>query len=125
MAAPSNSLNISRHAVDRRRERVDTSCRPDEAGQALTRFVQSGRSRPTPRSWMNGVRPAPGLRFIYSADRPGICVLARDGTALTVLTKSLCRAGRRRRTSGARRWGCAGARLGRVRADEWLNEEAA
>lgn len=125
MATPSNSLNISRHAVDRWRERVETSCRPDEARQALTRFVQSGRARPTPRAWMNGVRPAPGLRFIYSADRPGICVLARDGTALTVLTKSLCRAGRRRRNSAARRWRCAGAPFSRGHADEWLTEEAA
>lgn len=95
MAAPSLSLRISRHAVDRWRERVDTDCRAEQAREAVTRFVRGGRSRPTPRGWMKGVRPAPGLRFIYSANRPGVCVLAWGGTALTVLTRSLCGPGRR------------------------------
>ena len=125
MVAPSHSLTISRHAVDRWRERVDTSCRTDEARQALAQFVGGGRSRPTPRAWMSGVRPAPGLRFIYSADRPGVCVLARDGTALTVLTKSLCRSRRRRRTPVVHDRGCDAARFAPPRIDDWTIEEAA
>jgi hypothetical protein len=125
MEAPSHPFNISRHAVDRWRERVDTSCRPDEARQALARFVGGGRSRPTPRAWMSGVRPAPGLRFIYSADRPGVCVLARDGTALTVLTKSLCRARRRRHRSVLQGRRCTAARSAPPRIDDWAIEEAA
>jgi hypothetical protein len=119
MKALSNSLRISNHAVNRWRERVETSCRSDQA--------QEGRSRPTPRRWMKEVKPGPGLRFIYAADRPGVCVLARDGTAMTVLTRSLCRGGRRPRTGAAGR--PRGERVARCterrRHADWALEEAA
>jgi hypothetical protein len=127
MKALSNSLRISNHAVHRWRERVESSCRSDQARQSLTRFVQEGRSRPTPRRWMKEVKPAPGLRFIYAADRPGVCVLARDGTAMTVLTRSLCRGGRQPRASAPGR--PRGERLAmcteRRRHADWALEEAA
>jgi hypothetical protein len=40
---------------------------------------------------MRDVRQTPGLRFVYSEEHPGVCVLVKDNTALTVVTKSLCR----------------------------------
>jgi hypothetical protein len=40
---------------------------------------------------MRDVRQTPGLRFVYSDQHPGVCVLVRNNTALTVVTRSLCR----------------------------------
>lgn len=82
---------VSTHAVERWLQRVDGAASPSAARDALNRFVRYGRSRSTPRHWMKDVRQTPGLRFIYSDDHPGVCVLVRNNTALTVVTRTLCR----------------------------------
>lgn len=91
-------LSLSSHAVTRWNERVDRHVSRLEARLALGRFISLGRVRPTPRHWMRAdVVPAPGLRFVYCADRPGVCALARDGVVLTIITRSLCSSSSRRR----------------------------
>lgn len=83
-------LSLPTHAVERWQERVDPRISAAEARMALRRFVSLSRARATPRHWMReDVKPAPGLLFLYSADRPGVCVLVRDGVALTVITREL------------------------------------
>ncbi len=84
-------LFLSTHAVARWQERVDPQISAVESRMALRRFVSLGRVRATPRHWMrDDVTPAPGLSFVYCADRPGVCALVRDGVVLTVLTRTLC-----------------------------------
>ena len=51
-------------------------------------FVNRGRKRPTPRHWTR-VRPAPGLRFVYWAERPDVCALLLGGKVVTVTTRAL------------------------------------
>jgi hypothetical protein len=95
---------VSAHAVERWQQRVDGNASADTARMALDRFVRRGRSRSTPRRWMKAVRQTPGLRFIYCDDHPGVCVLVKDKTALTVVTRSLCRpAAQLRRVQPGRR----------------------
>jgi hypothetical protein len=85
---------VSSHAIQRWQQRVDTHASFPAARSALGEFLASGRARPTPRSWMREVVSAPGLRFVYSARWPGICVLVRDGVAVTVLTRAMVRRSR-------------------------------
>lgn len=82
---------ISLHAVERWQQRIDPDTSFETASLELSSFVRDGRSRPTPRRWMRDVKRSPGLRFIYSQEHPGVCVLVQGDTALTVLTRSLCR----------------------------------
>src|SRR5438093_1313117 len=82
---------VSAHAIERWKQRVDGNASADTARMTLERFLRHGRSRSTPRRWMKDVRQTPGLRFIYSEEHPGVCVLVKGNTALTVVTKSLCR----------------------------------
>jgi hypothetical protein len=109
MTSPPNHVYISGHAIQRWRERVDPGTRVPAARAALARFLAHGRSRSTPRHWMSVVKQSPGVRFVYSSDMPGVCVLVRDGAALTVVTRTLCQAAcrgqreRRRARSGAHR----------------------
>jgi hypothetical protein len=92
------SLSLSFHAVERWQQRVDPNASRLEARLSLGRFVSLSRVRATPRHWMRGdVVPAPGLSFVYCAERPEVCALARDGVVLTVLTRALCSSGSSRR----------------------------
>jgi hypothetical protein len=88
------TVSLSNHAVSRYRERVAPSTSVLEARLALGRFVRLGRVRATPRHWMRGdVDPAPGVRFIYWSGRPEVCAIVRGDVVVTVVTRSLCRAG--------------------------------
>ncbi len=78
---------ITRHALDRWSERVGGVESP---ASALEQFMSRGRRRPRPRHWTTA-SAAPGTSFIYLSDQPGVCVVLRDGAAVTVLTRSLCR----------------------------------
>jgi hypothetical protein len=106
MTSTSNDIHISGHAIQRWRERVDPGTCVPAARAALAQFLAHGHSRSTPRRWMCAMKQTPGIRFVYSADMPGVCVLVRDGTALTVVTRTLCqpacRAQRERRRTGSR-----------------------
>jgi hypothetical protein len=83
-------LLISDHAVRRFIQRV----RPVPYMVALSElelFAARATARPTPRHWTRRcVRPSPGLRFLYAAASPGICLLVRDSTVVTVVTRQLC-----------------------------------
>jgi hypothetical protein len=103
MRACSNP-RVSVHAIERWQQRVDGNASADTARIMLERFLRHGRSRSTPRRWMKDVRQTPGLRFIYSEEHPGVCVLVKGNTAMTVVTKSLCRpAAQLRRAQAGRR----------------------
>ena len=80
---------ISRHAVDRWSERVGVGLGA-RAGAELQRFLATGRRRPRPRHWTRA-EAGPGTVFVYSAERPDVCVVVREGVAVTVLTRALCR----------------------------------
>jgi hypothetical protein len=90
---------ITRHVIDRYRERVDACASVTEANMAIQQILALGRWRVTPRSWMSENQPAPGVRFVYWAKRPRLCVVIVDGAAVTVVTRSLARSTRERRFS--------------------------
>lgn len=83
-------VRLSAHAVQRWCERVDPAASLVEARFALGQLVGNGRVRATPRHWTDA-DPAPGLTFVYWAQRPEICALILDGVVVTVLTRALCR----------------------------------
>jgi hypothetical protein len=92
-----STLHISEHAISRFIGRVDRLASRLEARIAIGRLASLGRTRTVPRHWMrrDGIRPQPGLPFVYSSYRPGVCLLIRDGTVLTVITHQPCAADRR------------------------------
>jgi hypothetical protein len=82
---------VSSHAVDRYIERVDRRASRQEALFGLGQIVALGRSRPLPRHWLRDhVAPAAGLTFLTWCQRPGICLLVRDGVVVTVITRAMC-----------------------------------
>lgn len=83
-------VRLSAHAVQRWRERVDFGATPTEARFELGQLISRGRVRATPRHWTDA-DPAPGLTFVYWAQRPSVCALIVDGVVVTVLTRTLCR----------------------------------
>lgn len=86
----SSMPRVSAHAVERWQQRVERQASAETARSALHTFIRNGTSRSTPRRWMKDVRQTPGLRYVYSHEYPGVCVLVTAHTALTVVTKSLC-----------------------------------
>lgn len=87
---PSTKVRLSSHAIQRWCERVNTGATLTEARFELGQFISRGRVRATPRHWTDAA-PAPGLTFVYWAQRPSVCALVRAGVVVTVLTRSLCR----------------------------------
>lgn len=94
-------VRLSTHAVQRWCERVDPGASLLEARLALGQLVSNGRVRATPRHWTDA-DPAPGLSFVYWAQRPTICALIVDGVVVTVLTRELCRSTAPRSTAALR-----------------------
>jgi len=84
--------SLSAHAIERYRQRVDPAASRQEARAALDRIVSLGHRRSRPRHWMRGERIAPGLRFVYWAGRPEVCLLLLDDVVVTVKTRELFRA---------------------------------
>ena len=82
----SSGIRISEHAKLRWQQRVDATAHPLAAGVAIRRFLKAGKARPTPRHWLQ-TRAVPGTCFVFDANRPGVCVLVREGAAVTVLTR--------------------------------------
>jgi len=87
---------VSQHAITRYIERVDAGASRLEARFAIGRLLALGRARAVPRHWMrrNGIDAQPGLLFVYCAASPGVCVLVRDRTVVTVITRAMCTANR-------------------------------
>lgn len=79
----------TRHAVERYQQRV-AAVSAAEASRLIEAAARAARVRPTPRKWTPAA-PSPGLLFMYPADLPGVCLLARDGVVLTVFERSQCR----------------------------------
>jgi hypothetical protein len=97
------SVHVSGHAVDRWIERVDRAASRTQARLAVASLVATGKSRPNPRSWMRESRPAPGARFVYSANYPGVCAIVRGCAVLTIVTRGLFRVNRGSERHAARR----------------------
>jgi hypothetical protein len=90
------SLHISRHAIERYQQRVDPAVSDAEARIALTRFVMTGRHRPTPRWWMRDhVRAGAGVTFCYCANRADACAIIVDYTVVTVVSRQMFAASKR------------------------------
>src|SRR5262245_52309268 len=85
----SQQPKISRHAIERYRQRV-AYVAPAEAAQRLTDLVADASRRPTPRRWTN-VPPGPGVLFLYPRTNSGICLLMKGGTVATVFSRDVCR----------------------------------
>lgn len=79
---------ISRHAVDRYIQRVD-SVTPMEAAQRLARLAARATCRPTPRHWME-VASAPGTRFLYPTEDSDVCLVLKGDTIVTVFSRVVC-----------------------------------
>ncbi len=89
-------ITITAHVVQRWQQRVDPDATWLGAHLAIRRFLKGSRVRPTPRHWMR--RPtAPGTTYAFTAGSPGVCVIIKDGTAVTVITRRLVRAAPRLR----------------------------
>jgi hypothetical protein len=104
---------ITDHATTRWADRVANGSSPARAREEIAQFVATGRVRPTPRSWMTGVKPAPGVAFLYSASFPGVCGIVTDGAVVTFVTRELCRGNSRASARSMRR----APRHGRGRRD--------
>ena len=85
------SVRLTRHAVARYIERVDPRATAAQATEALVALVAGGRVRATPRHWMRQTQSEDGTRYLYHAETPGVCILVRGGSAITVLTRELIR----------------------------------
>jgi hypothetical protein len=104
---------ISAHAISRYQERVDPSASRYEAYRALKRFLTRGRARATARHWMRETPApkqarllrnddAPNQSYVYCSCLPGVCLIVRDCTVVTVLTRELCRSRRQRQRQAHR-----------------------
>lgn len=82
----------TRHAVQRFQQRVAAVSTAEAFGR-LQAAAASARVRSTPR-WWTPVKPAPGLVFLYPPSMPGVCLLVREGSILTVCHRAQCRAWR-------------------------------
>lgn len=76
---------ISDHAVKRYRERVEGVPRK-LAVRRLDSLAGSATWRARPLGWTRVVL-YPGVIYGYSSIRPDVCLLARDGVLLTVLSR--------------------------------------
>jgi hypothetical protein len=90
-AAPSKPpLRLSRHAIERYRQRVDPAASDAAARVALIAFVMTGRHRPTPRWWMRDhVSAGAGVTFCYCATRPDACAIIAGSTVVTVVSRDM------------------------------------
>lgn len=86
------SLQVTRHAIERFRDRVDRSATRAEAVKAVRRICGSGRICSRPRKWcrLAGVKTVPGTRYLYSADHPGVCLVLRGNAVVTVFSRPAC-----------------------------------
>jgi len=89
------SVRISQHAVKRYNDRVDRAASSAVARKRIGEILTLGKWRVKPRHWMSDTSSRPGMRFVYWAEMPGVCVIVVDGTAVTLITRQLTRSRRR------------------------------
>jgi hypothetical protein len=77
--------HISRSAIERYRHQVDFVS-PIEAERRLRVLAADAARRPTPRWWTKAV-PGPGVLFLYPRANSDICLLAKNGTVVTVFAR--------------------------------------
>lgn len=83
----SESLYVSRHAVERYVERVKPCLTFDQARIELEALAQmDAELSPAPPGWKNGGVEYPDTA--YSEPCPGIALALRDGLVVTVLTRA-------------------------------------
>jgi hypothetical protein len=85
---------IARHAIKRYQDRVDRSASKREAALAISHILDKATARPRPRHWSAMISQAPGSRYLYSADYPGICLVVSGGAVVTVHSRPVCAAWR-------------------------------
>ena len=95
------NVRASKHAIVRvgqRPGRNGPSCDPEAT---LLETLASGKARSRPRRWMRNVTTPPGTRFVYSAEHPDVCLVVRDGVAVTALNRDMfAQESRRNQLSG-------------------------
>jgi hypothetical protein len=89
VALGDSHIRISRHAINRYSERVDCTADRSVAFQAIAAALAAGTVRTTPR-WWTTCRLAPGTRLVYSAVSPDLCLIIKNGTVVTLVTRELC-----------------------------------
>jgi hypothetical protein len=82
---PLVSPRISRHAVDRYRQRVEPVS-PELATARLAELAVAATRRPTPR-WWTAIPPGPGVLFLYPHKDPDVCLIMRSNTIVTVVSR--------------------------------------
>lgn len=91
---------ISRHAVDRYRQRV-ADVTPGEATRRLAELAADSTRRPTPRHWTLA-SPGPGLLFLYPHTESDVCLVMKGDTIVTVFSRVVCLTWRTPRETGPR-----------------------
>lgn len=89
VALGNNPIRISSHAIARYSERVDRSAARTAAFQAIAEMLAAGTVRTTPR-WWTTCRLEPGTRLVYSAVNPDVCLIVKNDTVVTLVTRDLC-----------------------------------
>lgn len=92
---------ISRHAVDRYRQRV-ADVNPTEATRRLADLAADATRRPTPRRWTEAT-PGPGVLFLYPHADSDVCLVMKGDTIVTVFSRVVCLTWRTPKESGPRR----------------------
>src|SRR4051794_16780294 len=81
---------ITRHAIERYQQRVDARTSMREAAVAISRILEDATVCSRPRKWTRMIATAPGTRYLYSAARPGVCLVVAGGAVVTVHSRSVC-----------------------------------
>ncbi len=82
---------ISRHAIDRYRERVDGTATVYTAADVISSILATATSRSRPRHWMRVAATVPGTAYLYSAMYPHIGLVVADGVVVTLHSRRVCR----------------------------------
>lgn len=85
-------LHVTRHAIERFRNRVDHSATTTDAVNTVQRIAGSARACARPRKWcrLAGVGTHRESQYLYSAIYPGICLVVRGNAVVTVFSKAVC-----------------------------------
>ena len=82
---------ITEHAILRYRQRVRPNASPQQARHEIAELLAAGRRQPRPRHWTSRLGWLPGSLYVYSASRPDVCVVIREGLVRTVYSRRTCR----------------------------------
>ena len=91
---------ISRHAVDRYRQRV-SNVNSTEAHRRLAELAADSTRRPTPRRWTEA-SASPGVLFVYPHADSDICLVLKGNTIVTVFSRVICLSWRTSKDNGSR-----------------------